>query len=278
MPFAGTNLPASEFHHVTFDATLVAGLTYRMATNPLTLSGLLTIQNTSGSPTGNTTLTTSGSNLGITAGAVTIGNYGTLVGNGSTIQVGGNWTATGTNATFNPGTGSVIFTATATIDAPQAFNNMTVSAGTSTLASDLNVNATLSISGGVLATSTFALSTMTLILSGGALTSVSGGGTVAGDGSVSPAPSIPFGAGPWTFPGSWANLSTSTSWSAGTGTVVFASGSSQLLSFANLPVSHFHDIQFSPPAAATFTMATNGLRWNGTLTLDNNAALVTANL
>ena len=278
MTFAGANLPASEFHHVTFDATLVAGLTYTMATNPLTLSGLLTIQNTSGSPTGNTTLTTSGSNLGITAGAVTIGNYGTLVGNGSTIQVGGNWTATGTNATFNPGTGSVMFTATATIDALQAFNNMTVSGGTSTLASDLNVNATLSISGGVLATSTFALSTMTLILSGGALTSVSGGGTVTGDVSVSAGSYIAFGAGTWTFRGSWANLSTSTSWSAGTGTVVFAAGSPQVMSFGNLTVSEFHNIQFSPPAAATFTMATNGLRWNGTLTLDNNAALVTANL
>ncbi len=279
MTFAGTNLPASEFHHVTFDATLAAGVTYTMAANALTFSGLLTVQNTSGSPTGNTILTTSGSNLGITAGAVTIGNYGTLVGNGSTIQVGGNWTSTGTNATFNPGTSSVVFTATATIDAPQAFNNMTVSAGTSTLAADLNVNATLSISGGVLTTSTFALSTMTLILSGGALTSVSGGGTVTGNVSVSSAASyIAFGVGTWTFRGSWTNLSTSTSWSAGTGTVVFAAGSPQVMSFGNLTVSEFHSIRFSPPAAVTFTMAANGLRWSGTLTLDNNATLVTANL
>src|SRR5437879_13466600 len=110
--------------------------------------------------------------------------------------------------------GSLIITATATIDALQAFNNMTVSAGTSTLASDLNVNATLSISGGVLATSTFALSTMTLILSGGALTSVSGGGTVTGDVSVSAASYIAFGAGTWPFRGPAATRSTSTPWPA----------------------------------------------------------------
>src|SRR3989442_5101028 len=65
---------------------------------------------------------------------------------------------------------------------------------------------------------------------------------------------------------------------AETEAVVFAAGSPQVMSFGNLTVSESHNIQFSPPAAATFTMATNGLRWNGTLTLDNNAALVTANL
>src|SRR5256885_9167914 len=50
------------------------------------------------------------------------------------------------------------------------------------------------------------------------------------------------------------------------------------MSFGILPVPEFHTTQCGPPAAATFTMATNGLRWNGTLALDNNAALVTANL
>src|SRR3989475_3015559 len=46
MTFAGTNLPASEFHHVTFDATLGAGVTYTMAANPPTLSGIRTLPDT----------------------------------------------------------------------------------------------------------------------------------------------------------------------------------------------------------------------------------------
>src|SRR3989442_12133583 len=50
------------------------------------------------------------------------------------------------------------------------------------------------------------------------------------------------------------------------------------MTFANLGASEFNNVQFSPTAAATFTMATNGLRWGGTLTLNNNATLSTANL
>src|SRR3989441_10238728 len=50
------------------------------------------------------------------------------------------------------------------------------------------------------------------------------------------------------------------------------------MTFANLGVSEFNNVQFSPAAAATFTMATNSLRWGGTLTLNNNATLSTANL
>src|SRR5256886_3880691 len=50
------------------------------------------------------------------------------------------------------------------------------------------------------------------------------------------------------------------------------------MSFALPRDAAFRNIESTLAAAATFTMATNGLRWNGTLTLDNNAALVTANL
>ena len=42
--------------------------------------------------------------------------------------------------------------------------------------------------------------------------------------------------------------------------------------------TEFNNVQFSPTAAATFTMVTNGLRWGGTLTLNNNATLSTGNL
>src|SRR5437867_5463824 len=89
---------------------------------------------------------------------------------------------------------------------------------------------------------------------------------------------IRFGAATWKFGGSWTNSTTSGSWSAGTGTVVFNSGSSRTMTFANLGVSEFNNVQFSPTAAATFTMVTNGLRWGGTLTLNNNATLSTGNL
>src|SRR2546428_7108902 len=50
------------------------------------------------------------------------------------------------------------------------------------------------------------------------------------------------------------------------------------MTFANLGASEFNNVQLSPTAAATFTMATNSLRWGGTLTLNNNATLSTANL
>lgn len=264
---------------VTFDTTLAAGITYSMATNALTLSGLLTVQNTAASPTGNTILTTSGSSLGITAGSVTIGTRGTLTANGSTISVGGNWTVTAANATFAAGTSTVTFTATATITMTQAFNNLTVGAGTSTLAANTTVNATLTVSSGTLAKSTFTLSTANLALSGGTLTSTSGNATVSGNVNVSAAASyVSFGSESWTITGTWTNSSTSASWGSGTGTVIFNAGAARTMTFGNLSVPEFNNVQFSPTAAATFTMATNGLRWAGTLTLNNNATLSTSNL
>lgn len=271
---------ATEFGGaVTFDSTVAAGVTYTMATNALTLSGLLTIQNTAGGATGNTILTTSAGNLGITAGSLTLGTRGTLTANGSTINVGGNWTVTAANATFTAGTSTVVFTAAAIVNMTQSFNNLTVSAGTATLAANTTVGAALVVSGGTLAKSTFTLAAATLTLSGGALTSTSGNGTVTGNVSISSAASyFAFGSETWTIGGSWTNSSTSASWSPGTGTVVFNAGAARTMTFGALPVAEFNNVQLSPTAAATFTMAANGLRWSGTLTLNNNATLSTANL
>src|SRR2546430_17227740 len=50
------------------------------------------------------------------------------------------------------------------------------------------------------------------------------------------------------------------------------------MTVANRGVAEFNSVQFSPTAAATFTMATNGIRWAATLTLNNTATLATANL
>src|SRR3989440_7206666 len=50
------------------------------------------------------------------------------------------------------------------------------------------------------------------------------------------------------------------------------------MTFGNRGVTEFNHVQFSPTAPATFTMATNAMRWAGTLTLNNAATLATANL
>ncbi len=262
---------------VTFDTTSAAGVTYTLATNGLTLAGLLTIQNSVASPTGNAVLDTSTANLGITAGSVTIGTNGTLRAQGSTISVGGSWTVTAGNATFTAGTSTVVFTAAASVNMTQAFNNLTISAGTSTLAANTTVNATLTVSGGTLAKGTFTLSTSTLNLSGGALTSTSGAGTVTGNATISsPASYVSFGSETWTIGGTWSNSSTSASWSAGTGTVVFRDGSAATMTFAgtNLAGNEFNNVTFDTTAmtGVTYTMSTRGLRVGGVLTVQNSSA------
>src|SRR5437879_11494965 len=115
-------------------------------------------------------------------------------------------------------------------------------------------------------------------MAGGISGGAAGGKTISGNVSIAAAGFFAFGPGTWTFSGSWANASTSGSWSAGSATIVFNSAVSRVMTFGNLGVAEFNNVQFSPTAAATFTMATNGIRWSGTLTLNNAATLATANL
>jgi len=267
---------ATEFGGaVTFDTSAAGGVTYTMATNTLRLSGLLTVRNSVGVPTGNTILDTSGSNLGITAGSVTVGTNGTLRAQGSTINVGGNWTVTGANATFTAGTSSVVFTAAATITMTQPFHDLSVTAGNATLAANTTVNAALTVSSGTFAKGTFTLSTGTLNLSGGALTSTSGAGTVTGDVIISsPSSYLSLGSETWTVGGAWTNASTSGSWAAGSGTVVFNASTAATMIFAgtNLAGNEFNHVTFDTTAAGgvAFTMSTRGLRLAGTLTIRNS--------
>src|SRR3989441_3753296 len=115
-----------------------------MAANALRMGATLTIRNSTGGATGPTILTTSASNLGITAGALTLSTFGSLTANASTVVVNGNanvsaangyvvmgssiWTVTGTwtnastSASWTPGTGTVTFTS--------ATGGTTTSAGT----------------------------------------------------------------------------------------------------------------------------------------------------
>ena len=262
---------------VTFDTTNAAGVTYTLASNGLSLSGLLTIRNSMASPTGNAVLDTSAGNLGITAGSVTLGANGTLVAEGATISVGGNWTATAANATFTAGTSTVVFTAAATINTTQAFNGLTVTAGTVTLASGLTVGATLTVSGGTLSKVTNPMTLNTVVLSGGAITSTSGNVSVSGNVSITAASSyIAFGSETWTVSGAWTNGSTSASWAVGTSTVRFNSASGQSLSFMAGSANELYNVTFNSGAStATFTMTANGLRVANVLTVQGGTGTTT---
>src|SRR3989440_3867191 len=170
----------------------------------------------------------------------------------------------------------------AILNAANNFNNLTVSAaGTVTQAGLVDVSGTLTVNAGaVLASSTFALTVAALgaNMAGGITSGAAGAKSISGNISIAATGFFSFGAVTWTFNGAWTNSSTSGSWSAGTGTVTFNSAVSRIMTFANLGVAEFNNVQFSPTAAATFTMATNGLRWAASLTLNNNATLATSNL
>ena len=261
---------ATEFGGtVTFDTTNAAGVTYTMATNGLTLSGLLAIRNSVASPSGNTILDTSAGNLGITTGSVTLGTNGTFMAEGSTISVGGNWTVTAANATFTAATSTVVFTAAATINMTQVFNNLTITAGTATLASSLTVSATLTVSGGILAKGTNPMALNAVVLSGGALTSTSGNVSVSGSVTIPSASSyIAFGSETWTVGGAWTNASMSAAWSAGTAAVLFNSATSRTLTLMAGSGSEFYNVTLNSGLnSATFTLAGNGLRVANLLTV-----------
>src|SRR5438309_939251 len=193
LTFAALAGAINEFNNLTLDATVTTSITYTMATNALRLGATLTVRNSTGGASGATILTT-GANLGITAGALTVSTFGALTANGSAITVNG---------------------------------NVSISAASGYL---------------ILNTST------------------------------------------WTVTGTWTNVSTSASWSPGTGTVTFNSAAGGTMTFAgaNLAGNEFNNITFASSAGTpqTFTMSTRALNWAGTLvvsgTLTVNAGAVLA--
>src|SRR5207244_7599312 len=66
LTFAALVGATNEFSNLTLAASVTTSVTYTMATNALSMSGTLTIRNSTGGATGWTVLTTSGANLGIT--------------------------------------------------------------------------------------------------------------------------------------------------------------------------------------------------------------------
>jgi hypothetical protein len=301
MTFAGVNLSGAEFNNITFNSSAGTPQTFTMATRGLRWAGTLNISEV----TSTTILVTA--NLGLTGGALNVGNGGILTANASAITVtgvtmtggtsgtitlttasltdSGNWDTSGAGSAFTKGTSTVTMSGVSNIailNAANNFNNLTISAaGTVTQTGLLDVSGTLTVNAGaILASGTFALTIAALAanMAGGISGGAAGAKTISGNVSIAASGFLAFGAATWTFNGSWTNSSTSGLWSAGAGTVVFNSAISRVMTFGNLGVAEFNNVQFSPTAAATFTMATNGLRWAATLTLNNNATLSTINL
>lgn len=113
--FGGSHLGVAEFATLNVQTNQNAGCAATMSTNGLQVSGTLTLQTTAPGPIAYASLDTSASNLPITAGSVTLGSWGKIVGESSTITVSGNWDMNNANASFTFGFGTVVFNATATI-------------------------------------------------------------------------------------------------------------------------------------------------------------------
>src|SRR6266571_6052318 len=162
LTFAALAGGTNEFNNLTLDASVTTSITYTMGTNPLRMGATLTIRNSTGGATGSTILTTSASNLGITAGGLTITTFGSLIANASAVAINGNanvsaangyvvmgsstwsvtgtWTNASTSASWSPGTGTVTFTSA-------TGGTMTISDGSSTTAL---ATANLGLTGGAL--------------------------------------------------------------------------------------------------------------------------------
>jgi hypothetical protein len=108
MTFAGTNLAEDEFYNVTFESSAGTAQTFTMATRGLRLAGTLTISDTSG-----TTEFDTGSQAGISAGAITVGAGGILTGTNQTITVSGNFDSSA--GTFAYDTSTLVFAANGTL-------------------------------------------------------------------------------------------------------------------------------------------------------------------
>jgi len=148
--------------------------------------------------------------------------------------------------------------------------NFAVSGGVTLAVSQIVMTIGASATNGLTATGT-------LTLSGGAISCVAAAcdGDIDGAVTISAVGSyIDFGSGVWLFGGAWTNSSTSASWDAGSGSALFDSATGGAMTFGALGEDEFNIVTFTSSAgtAQVFTMATNGLRWGGLLTVSDGVS------
>ena len=315
MTFAGANLAEDEFFNVTFASTAVGSITFTMATRGLRLGAALVIDSTTILAKATFTLTvgtmfTLGAGeanaLTSTSGAVVIGTDVSVADATAYIDLGseawtvsGTWTNSTTSASWDAGTGTVTFDAVAggTMTfaganlAEDEFSSVTFASTAAGSITFTMATRGLRLGGALVIDSTTILTKATFTLTVGgaftlgageanALTSTSGDVTITGAVSVDDATAyIDFGSEAWTVSGTWTNSTTSATWDAGTGSMLFNSTANGTYTFAgaNLAEPEFVDIDFRSAAAGaiTFTMATRGLRLSGILDIDDAAGSTT---
>src|SRR5256885_3518034 len=240
MTFAALPGNAPEFSNVTFNSG-ASTVTFTMTTNALAWSGTVTVQ----VGRGLTTLATN--NLGLTGGAIAVGNAGVLAANASAVSVSdvsmiggasgtmtlttgswtvsGNWNTTGAGSAFAKGTSTVTLIGAGQIvsirNASNGFYNLSVS-GTLTQSTAIDVSNSLTVSG--------TLTTGGFNITGGSNLSVPDGGTLAAGTSTSTFTNVTMTGGgsgtitftgAWTVSGSWDTTGPGPGLNSGTSTATF---------------------------------------------------------
>ena len=151
IPVAGTAVTINEGITVTVDINNAVCTSLRIGTNTATTAAILLFNSGSQLTVGGTV--SLGSSSGNRPGTITMTSGGTLICNGFALS------GTGTK-TFTSGTGTVQLAATNTIPATpfNNFNNLTISAGTTTLGAATSISGNLAVTGGTLADGGFLVS------------------------------------------------------------------------------------------------------------------------
>src|SRR5207245_11431803 len=96
----GSNVPGNEFYNVSFNSAAASVQTFTMATRALIWGGTLTLSD------GSSTTALATANLGLTGGALSVGNGGILTANASTVTVSSVAMTGGTSGTITLTTSS----------------------------------------------------------------------------------------------------------------------------------------------------------------------------
>src|SRR5947209_17618749 len=141
MSFVGANLSGSEFNIIKFGSTAATAQIFTMSTRALNWAGTLIVSD------GSSTTAFATANLGLTGGALNVGNGGILTANASPVSVSsvtmtggtsgtitlttgsvtdsGNWDTSGAGSIFTKGTSTVTMSGVSNIAMLNAGNNLT---------------------------------------------------------------------------------------------------------------------------------------------------------